>query len=319
MRSLLLASVALVFFFNSAYASGRSRNCTAEEKAAADTHLKAIAADPALQAPILKRHLPFGAHTTDGNADNEILLLQDGYVINHDSDLRTGLWVAYELVGTEVDNPGPQRVNCFRKDPRLDRSKTAALSDFDEPIYDRGHLANDRDLKDDLQEQINSYVLSNMSAQHCRFNRGIWLSLEYLGRIYSRKYKSIHVTSGAIFDYNNKGGRDKDNKSPRMGSRNQKARVAVPSHYYKIFLRETVGRWHSISFLLENNNGINGHKWSDARPVAERAIKSIEQIEKRAGVKIHPDLTRTIITQDTDGSLWGMDEGRASLENRCPS
>ena len=58
---------------------------------------------------------------------------------------------------------------CFRQDPRLTSTETAILADYDEPIYDRGHLANDADLKDDLTEQINTYVLSNMSPQHCRF------------------------------------------------------------------------------------------------------------------------------------------------------
>ncbi len=238
-------------------ASAETRNCTPLEKKAGDAQLAAIASDPARRKQIIKRHLPFGVHTgqhsAQGGPDNEKLLLQSGYTLLHDSDLRTGLWVSYQLTKADIDGAGPDRVNCFRQDPRLPKAATAVLSDFDEPIFDRGHLANDADLKDDLIEQINTYVLSNMSAQHCRFNRGIWLSLEYLGRIWAKEHTSIYVTSGAVFDFNKRDARDKDKSAGRMGSRNQQARVAIPSHYYKIFLRKVDDKWHSWDHLNDQN------------------------------------------------------------------
>lgn len=119
----------------------------------------------------------------------------------HDEDLRTSLWSSYALTKTDMDNTtGKPRVNCFRSDPRLKKAKSAAKSDYDEAIYDQGHMTNDADLKDDLLEQLNTYVLSNMSPQHCRFNRGIWLSLEHLTRAWAREYETVFITSVAIFD-----------------------------------------------------------------------------------------------------------------------
>jgi DNA/RNA endonuclease G (NUC1) len=127
-----------------------------------------------------------------------------------------------------------------------DRARSQSMSGFrrrkyryyDEPIFDQGHMANDADMKDDLTEQIKTYIMSNMSAQYCRFNRGVWLSLEDLGRAWAKEYGGIYFTSGAIFDFNARDARDKDNVTARMGSRNQKARVAIPSDYYKkVFLR----------------------------------------------------------------------------------
>ena len=38
----------------------------------------------------------------------------------------------------------------------MKESETGVKSDYDEPIFDRGHLANDADIKDDLTEQINT-------------------------------------------------------------------------------------------------------------------------------------------------------------------
>ena len=160
----------------------------------------------------------------------------------HDSDLRTALWVAYRLSGAEIEaGGGKDRVNCFRKDPRMTRAETATTTDYNEPRFDQGHMANDRDLKDVLQEQVNTYIMSNMSPQEDCFNRGIWLSLEHQVRRWARAYGEVYVTSGAIFDRNGDGIRDADDEAQRMISRNGQSRVAVPTHYYKVVWRHEGG------------------------------------------------------------------------------
>ncbi len=287
-----------------------------------DAQLMAILDDPARQADIMLRHMPFGTHTgahaAQGGADNEDLLLQEGYALLHDKDLRTGLWVSYKLTADDIDGAvGNQRVNCFRKDPRFEIAETAVPDDYDEPIYDQGHLANDADMKDDLTEQVNTYMMSNMSPQHCRFNRGIWLSLEHLGRIWAKEYDTIYITSGAIFDFNSLDRRDRDIKAGRMGSRNQEARVAIPSDYYKIFLRKDGPIWRSVAFRLEHSNAKYGSKWEKVRPVVEASITTIEMIEQQAESIFHPSLDRSLLVQSSDGSGWDFETGKSNLEGFC--
>ncbi len=87
-----------------------------------------------------------------------------------------------------------------------------------------------------------------------------------------------------------------------MGSRNQKARVAISSHYYKTLMRKDGAHWHSISFMLENNNAKNGASWNEVRPIAENAITSLEAIEERAEATFHPGLNRPDLIQSLDGT-----------------
>ena len=282
----------------------------------------AINQDAMRQEAILKRHLPFGinvgTHESQGGIDNEVLLVHEGYVLLHDNDLRTGLWVSYKLTADDIsDAEGKERVNCFRADPRLATNDRATLSDYNEPIYDQGHMANDADLKDILIEQINTYVMSNMSPQHCRFNRGIWLSLEHLGRAWAEKYETIFITSGAVFDFNTRDRRDRDSSAGRMGSRNQKGRVAIPSDYFKIFLRKEANTWHSIAFLLEHNNTKNGTGWELVRPITEASIVAIETIEQKAEATFHPGLDRSDLVQSLDGSNWDLGVGKSNFEGSC--
>ena len=62
----------------------------------------------------------------------------------HDYDLRTSIWVTYRLTETDIDEAqGQGRVNCFRKDSRIERGKGLSTTDYLEPIYEQRHLAND--------------------------------------------------------------------------------------------------------------------------------------------------------------------------------
>ncbi len=295
-----------------------NRNCTPDERKAANQQLLAIAADPSLQKIIANRHTPFGLHLNVGSSVGEQTYFQNGYILEHDTDLRTTLWVSYRL--TKLDRQGAagkDRVNCFRKDPRIARADTATTTDYNEPIFDQGHMTNDADLKDDLIEQINTYMMSNMSPQHCRFNRGIWLSLEHLTRTWADTYEDILVTSGAIFDRDSTRGRDVDSDAVRMESRNGKKRVAVPSHYYKVFLRETTAGWQSIAFTLQNNNDKNGVDWTDVEPIVMANIVSLSDIEAQAGLQLHPTLDRSNLVESLDGANWDFSGGLSNAEATC--
>lgn len=293
-----------------------SRTCTADEKAEGDQLLHNIVKDEERKNSIAKNHMPLGIHINHETGDNEHILYQGGYILKHDHDLRTSLWVSYKLTKQDITNAaGKQRVNCFRTDPRLNDIHAATRSDYNEPIFDQGHLANDADLKDDLLQQVNSYIMSNMSPQQCRFNRGIWLSLEHLTRKWAKQYTTIFVTSGAIFDNDGNAQRDTDEDSLRMVSRNGKQRVAVPSHYYKVIVRKQDDMWKSISFLLKHTNDSHGVKWEEVRPDVIYSITNIGIIEELAEITLHPGLDRKLLNQQI--ADWDLSTAKSNLESTC--
>ena len=295
-----------------------AKDCTAQQKQLANDQLIAISTDTQRQAAISSQHAPFGLPTTVGDIINEEVLYQEGYILGYDGDLRTTLWVSYKLTAQDISNANrQQRVNCFRTDPRLQKDLAAKTSDYREPIYDQGHMANDADLKDNLVEQLNTYVMSNMSPQHCRFNRGIWLSLEHLGRIWAQKYEEIYIISGAIFDRDGQPGRDEDTVALRMKSNNGKERVAVPSGYFKTFLRQEAGVWRSITFNLPHNDEDKGVTWDEVRPTLEADISPINDLEVTASIDLFPNLDPASLQESLDGSGWDMSEGRSNFSSSC--
>jgi hypothetical protein len=102
-----------------------------------------------------------------------------------------------------------------------------------------------------------------------------------------------------------------------MKSRNQKTRVAVPSDYYKIFLRKDGNQWRSIAFVFKHDNTPHGVKWNEVRPVAKAAITSLAAIEKRAEATFNPRLLRSEPAESSDGSEWDFQIGKSNLEGGC--
>ena len=311
------SSLAVFVLVVAGVASQAAGDCTRQQKAAADAALRNIQVAPALRDQLVATHAPYGLHSSTVNDTGQELLVQGGYLMVHDRDLRTSLWVTYRLTDGDVEGAdGAARVECFREDPRLSENQRASTTDYLEPVFDRGHLASDADLKDNFVHQLNSYMMSNMSPQHCRFNRGVWLSLEHLTRRWAEKYGEIIVTSGAVFDRDGMVGRDTDEDAVRMRSNNGRQRVAVPSHFYKVIVRGEGKSYRAISFLLKHDNRASGVGWDAVRPVAESFISSISEIEATASVILHPEIDRTALSENREA--WDFGEGRSNAEASCP-
>ena len=305
-----------VLLFSSASSAG-SRNCTKTEKLEGNQYLLAIENDIALREQIINEHLPTGVPSSLIPSPTEELLVNGGYVMLYDHDLRTSLWSAYHLTATDrAGAAGKDRVNCFRSDPRIEEN-AARLSDYKEPIYDQGHLTPDASLKDEFLEQINSYVLSNMSPQHCALNRGVWLSLEGLIRQWANTYQSIYIISGAIFDDDDDGIRDLDEETTKMLSNNGKSNVSVPSDYYKVGVRENSdSTYSSIAFLLANNNQKHGAKWAEAKGYVLSTIVTLATLEDKADIHLLPNVERDNL-HDSVITEWDFQKGARNMEYSC--
>lgn len=288
-RSVLLLGLIFSIVGLSGYSTdAQSRNCTAEEKAAADKQLRLSKKDQQLS---IERHLPWGIPTATVPVDNEDLLVHRDYVITYDRDLLVPIWTAHRLdakgLGT-ID-----RVDCFRADPRINAPHASLPGDYSEPIFDQGHLSPNGDMSRALNPVINSFIMSNMAPQYCQFNRGVWQILESLVRLWvkDKDRGTIYLITGSVFDRDNDGKRDPDSSAKRMKSKNGKSRVAVPSHFYKILIHQKGdGTVETISFLLRHDQtDLDGDA---AFQYLEKHIRSIEEIQAIAGLKFFPKVAQ---------------------------
>lgn len=276
------ATLFLAFSTLVGWSPALAANCTAAERTVADAQLWLSPAD---QAASVATHLPWGVPTDTGPVTNERLLTQRDYVIRYDADLRVPLWTAERVDAARLGNIS--REDCFRRDPRLPTAVASAPSDYDEPIYDQGHMAPFANQSTSTIAGHNSFVMSNMAPQTCQFNRGIWQILEGITRLWATENGTVFVFSGSVFDRDGNRARDPDASAQRMLARNGTSRVAIPSHFYKVIaLRRPTGPIETLSIMMPHDNA------NPDGPAALRYLQAhvttIAAIERVAGIDLFP-------------------------------
>lgn len=229
------------------------------------------------------RHLLGGRPVPPANATNERMILQREWITWYDDDLRQPIWVAYGLTADDAQ-ASLSRKNCFRKDPRLEDEVASVCEDYEEPIFDRGHMVPSADMTRDRLSMTNSFIFSNMAPQHDRFNQGIWARLESKVRSWAIVADGVYIVTGAVFDKDGDGQRDADEDADLMSPTN---RVAVPTHFYKIILHvRPSGFIDTISFILPHVDQSVG----STNPYLRDHIATIDEVEAVTGIDFFPEL-----------------------------
>ena len=242
-------------------------------------------------------------HLRWGKPDCQRYLFHHEFVLCYDTERRVPLWVMYELTKAEVKSLA--RRNGFRTDPRLLPDESATCGDYVNkgpgPTFDRGHMVPNADMNRSKVAQANTYFLSNMSPQFSRFNQGVWARFEGHVRAWAKKFGKVHVVSGSVFDA------DDDQKPDAAADAKFKPptkRVAIPTHYYKILVREEAGGdLVALASLLPhvtkdppNSDGF-----------IEEKLVPIAEIKARSGVDFFPELptaTRKALESAVSSQLW---------------
>lgn len=202
-------------------------------------------------------------------AADQILVNRD-YSIGYSYYFRQAKW-ALELVdpGT-LDLP---RHDNFRPDYRIPTDFRADKTDYKNSGYDRGHLAASANHNEVNVRNSETFLLSNMSPQHARFNRGIWRELEDAVRQLDARSDiyETYVLSGPVFYF--------DRPVESIGSKDRNGvTIPVPNAYFKCVLTENNrGYLHMYAFLMENN---------ELEGALEDYQVSTALIEKYTGIKI---------------------------------
>lgn len=275
-----------------------SQGDTFVPKAEAAKYDQAVLLSPAEIMESEKTHAPWGLA-----ACNRYLFHRE-FILCYDTERRVTLWVAYRLDEKAIRKL--TRRNAFRTDPRLLPGETATCADYQKrPTkardFDRGHMVPNADMNRSKVAQANTYFLSNMTPQYARFNQGVWAYFEGRVRDWAKAYKTIFIISGSVFD------RDNDKQPDPLVATQWKQptkRVAVPSHYYKILIREREkGELETLAVLLPHVR----KDPPDFNQFLETHSVSVREIRERTGVDFFsalPSAKREALEAAVASKLW---------------
>lgn len=178
------------------------------------------------------------------------VIINRNYTIGYSYYFRQAKW-ALEIVSPDIVDYDPEeieRANNFRPDYRVPQMFRADLADYKHSGYDRGHLVASANQQDTKVQNSETFLLSNMSPQHPRFNRDVWMELEKAIRKLDDQEDiyETYVISGPIFDFNA--------KVETIGAAdNNGVTLPIPHSYFKSVLTEDKqGDLEMWSFVIPN-------------------------------------------------------------------
>jgi endonuclease G len=247
-------------------------------------------------------HLFGGRPIPINGATHEHMIHQREWVTWYDDDLRLPLWVGYQLSKSDASKQ-LKRLDCFRVDPRLAENAASNCDDYDEPVFDRGHMVPNADMSRGRLAMTNSFIFSNMTPQQAKFNQGIWARFESKVRKWAVVSDGIFIVTGAVFDKNSDGKRDDDDAVSRVSP---VKRVGIPTHFYKIILHvRPDGSVDTITILLPNVNKAAGA----TDPFLAKHITTIDAVEGLTGINFFPQIPKdkqAIFEAFKAPGLWKM-------------
>lgn len=216
------------------------------------------------------------------------------YSVCYDVDRHISHWVAYPIFKKVYETPVLRRVNDFNYDPN-DQLPVIPTRDqqyigtggngrgYGARGYDRGHMLPQASRYNNYEPNRMTYYGTNMMPQNSTLNKNIWASLEGKVRGWGglQTYDTLYVVTGAAF------------KSTKTID-NANGPIAVPSHCWKVLLRQRGNQNRQISQFKADELKAIGFVFTNddagAATSIESAVRSVKEIEELTGFKFFRNL-----------------------------
>lgn len=216
------------------------------------------------------------------------------YSVCYDVDRHISHWVAYPIFKKVYETPVLSRVNDFNYDPN---DQLPVIPTRDQQYigtggngrgygawgYDRGHMLPQASRYNNYEPNRMTYYGTNMMPQNSTLNLNIWASLEGKVRGWGglQTYDTLYVVTGAAF------------KSTKTID-NANGPIAVPSHCWKVLLRQRGNQNRQISQFKADELKAIGFVFTNddagAATSIESAVRSVKEIEELTGFKFFRNL-----------------------------
>ena len=216
------------------------------------------------------------------------------YSVCYDVDRHISHWVVYPIFKKVYETPVLSRVNDFNYDPN---DQLPVIPTRDQQYigtggngrgygawgYDRGHMLPQASRYNNYEPNRMTYYGTNMMPQNSTLNQNIWASLEGKVRGWGglQTYDTLYVVTGAAF------------KSTKTID-NANGPIAVPSHCWKVLLRQRGNQNRQISQFKADELKAIGFVFTNddagAATSIESAVRSVKEIEELTGFKFFRNL-----------------------------
>jgi endonuclease G len=210
-------------------------------------------------------HVALGV-PTDAEPADDYLMDKGAYVVSYNPKRNVPNWVSWKLDRSFLGKLG--RHDKFLQDRTLPPGFVRVSSaDYAHSGFDRGHMCPSADRNGNPNDNVATFLMTNMQPQLHELNAGPWKDLEEHGRSLARTGKVLFIVAGGVFG-----------PAPRTIGR---AAVAVPDANYKVLAVLEPGQGAAdvnpstpvLAALMPNKAGVALRPWRDY-------VVSVDQLEQ---------------------------------------
>ena len=237
---------------------------------------------------------PSNAVTNTSYSDN-YLMVKNAYTLSYNKNKGIANWVSWHL--STAWKGETDRQNDFRTDPSLPQNwYEVTPRDYASTGFDRGHLCPSSDRDGSLEDNQETFFMTNMTPQAPSNNRGIWKMLEEYERTLTLQGNEVYIIAGTIGE----GGTGTNGFAKTIGKN-----ITVPASLWKIIVVLPIGQndvlrinenTRVIAVNIPNDNGVGGDSW-------KKYIVSVNELQQLTGYdflsNVSPD-TQAIIEARVD-------------------
>lgn len=205
--------------------------------------------------------------TTDVANGNNYLLVKDQYVMSYNKDHKTPNWVSWQLNSDWLGST--KRTDAWSEDTSLPSSfRRAQPSDYKGSGYDRGHNVPSGDRTRSTQDNVSTFLMSNIAPQTPDNNQGPWEKLESYSRELVKQGKELYIIAG------NEGSRGQISNGINIPDEFWKVIVVMP--HKGMGVSDVNANTEIIAVRMPNVNGIKNDDW-------RKYITTVGDIERETG------------------------------------
>jgi endonuclease G, mitochondrial len=229
---------------------------------------------------------PSQATSSPGNSEN-YLIARPQYALSYSKNKWIPNWVSWELNASWLGDA--RRVGKFAPDEKLPADwERVKPSDYTGSGFDRGHMTNSEDRSRSPEDNIATFVMTNIIPQAPDNNQGVWVQLENYCRQLVKSGKQLFIVSGG----HGQGGIGKNGLRATVGH----GKVLVPAVTWKVILvldKPNAGvagvdkNTRTIAVIIPNKQGIKSDPWQQYRT-------SVKDVEKLTGYKFFTNVPGSI-------------------------
>jgi len=214
---------------------------------------------------------------------SQVKIVHGNYTSSFNKEHKVPNYVSWSITPEELAANVSRSGYTFMEDPAL-KGISVSPMDYSRSGYDRGHMcpAADNTLSAEFMQE--SFYMTNICPQNHTLNEKTWANLERACRSWART-STVYVVCGPYFE---------GKPTTHLGYN----RVAVPTGFWKVLLRQVKGQWYAIGFIMPNK---------EVDDIYDHYAVSVDTVEKLTGFDFFSNLEDKVekeIEASCDLSKW---------------